>query len=211
MSKDLSLREKKNARMKLAILNAALELAGEKPFHELYVDDICERAEISKVTFFSYFPQKKDLLYYLMRIWFFHFIVESTQKSIKGKDGIYWFFNRAAREYDEHPGLLSAYFASQFEKDKIDEVSDIDYAEKLLLYPDKEDIDQVYVPSLQEIFINYLRKAKTENQLREDITLMDALEFLITIFYGSAITKRILKRKELRKIYQAQLKRIFKD
>ena len=51
-------RELKSANIKVSILNATLELLQNRNFDQVYVTDICERCNISKVTFFKYFPSK---------------------------------------------------------------------------------------------------------------------------------------------------------
>ena len=54
----LGLRERKKIKARLAIERAALELVLERGYDGTTVEDICERAEVSKKTFFNYFPSK---------------------------------------------------------------------------------------------------------------------------------------------------------
>ena len=54
----MSLRKEKAARLKLAVFEQTLKLIGKRPFDDLYVEDICEKVKISKVTFFKYFPNQ---------------------------------------------------------------------------------------------------------------------------------------------------------
>jgi AcrR family transcriptional regulator len=65
----LGLREKKFAKTKLALLQAALERLREKPLADITVKELCEAAEVSEATFFNYFPKKDDLLHYFTKIW----------------------------------------------------------------------------------------------------------------------------------------------
>jgi len=44
-----------------SILDSAAELFGERPFHEVTMDDIAQRAGISKGTIYSRFKSKEDL------------------------------------------------------------------------------------------------------------------------------------------------------
>lgn len=52
------LRYRKKMKARLSIEKAALELVIERGFEKTTVEDICARAEISKKTFFNYFPSK---------------------------------------------------------------------------------------------------------------------------------------------------------
>src|SRR3712207_6558924 len=58
----LSLRERKRLRTADAIYDAALELLAERPYDNVTVDDICERAEVGRATFFRFYGTKVGLL-----------------------------------------------------------------------------------------------------------------------------------------------------
>lgn len=57
----ISLRELKKARAKLAIYEASLSLIGERSFRDMTVEDVCRKAEVSKVTFFKFFFGKRKI------------------------------------------------------------------------------------------------------------------------------------------------------
>ena len=52
------LRYRKKLKASLSVERAALELVIERGYDGVTVEDICARAEISKKTFFNYFPSK---------------------------------------------------------------------------------------------------------------------------------------------------------
>lgn len=58
-------RERKKEETKRRIYVAALELFHEKGFEHTTVDEITERADVAKGTFFNYFPHKESVLSYL--------------------------------------------------------------------------------------------------------------------------------------------------
>jgi AcrR family transcriptional regulator len=58
------LRERKKARTREAIVQAAFELFDERGFEGTTVADIADAAEIAPRTFFSYFPTKDDVVFY---------------------------------------------------------------------------------------------------------------------------------------------------
>lgn len=56
------LRYRKKLKARLAVERAALELVIERGYDGVTVEDICARAEISKKTFFNYFPSKASAI-----------------------------------------------------------------------------------------------------------------------------------------------------
>ena len=62
-------RERKKEETKRRIYVAALELFHEKGFEHTTVDEITERADVAKGTFFNYFPHKESVLSYLSEEW----------------------------------------------------------------------------------------------------------------------------------------------
>jgi AcrR family transcriptional regulator len=56
------LRERKRAATRAAITAVARSLTAERGFSGYTVEEVCERAEISRRTFFNYFPSKEDAI-----------------------------------------------------------------------------------------------------------------------------------------------------
>ncbi len=56
------LRERNKQRVKQRIISAASELFKTRGYHPTTMDDIAEKAEISRGTLFNYFPSKETLL-----------------------------------------------------------------------------------------------------------------------------------------------------
>lgn len=62
---ELSRRERKKDETRTRIFRAAIGLFREKGFEETTIDEITERADVAKGTFFNYFPRKEAVLGYL--------------------------------------------------------------------------------------------------------------------------------------------------
>jgi AcrR family transcriptional regulator len=58
----MTLRQRQKEQTRLEIVQAATALFMERGIEDVAVEDICERAGISRATFFNYFPQKDLLL-----------------------------------------------------------------------------------------------------------------------------------------------------
>jgi TetR/AcrR family transcriptional regulator, cholesterol catabolism regulator len=58
-------RERKKEETKRRIFEAAVKLFADKGFDATTIDDICAAADISKGTFFNYFPRKEEIIEYL--------------------------------------------------------------------------------------------------------------------------------------------------
>src|SRR6266516_4369749 len=83
-SLSLSLREKKFACVRLAILSAVLRLTKERSLADISVREICELAQVAPATFFNYFPSKEDVLVYYMRLWSIPITLQCQTVTIQG-------------------------------------------------------------------------------------------------------------------------------
>lgn len=59
-------RERKKEETRLRIFEAAVDLFREKGFEQTTIDEITERADVGRGTFFNYFPRKEAVLSYLL-------------------------------------------------------------------------------------------------------------------------------------------------
>lgn len=58
----MTLRERKKARTAAALFDAAVALLADRTFDDVTVDEICERAEVGRATFFRLYGSKDGLL-----------------------------------------------------------------------------------------------------------------------------------------------------
>ena len=107
----MSLRKEKAARLKLSVLDHTIRLIGKKSFDDLYVDEICDKVKISKVTLFKYFPTKEDILLYYFRVWCLKRAVELRDKPKEGLAGITYLFDKLSEEAEMYPGIILSLFA----------------------------------------------------------------------------------------------------
>lgn len=76
---DVGLRERKKQQTRLAILDSADTLFRQRGYEQTRVTDIIEPVQISKKTFFNYFPSKEAVLIELARCWFERYTTEAGE------------------------------------------------------------------------------------------------------------------------------------
>jgi len=65
---NFSLRKINFVKTRTTILKAVTNLLKQEEFNSITVDDICQKAQISRGTFFNYFPAKDHIFHYYLRI-----------------------------------------------------------------------------------------------------------------------------------------------
>lgn len=97
-------RERKKEETRRRIFVAALELFHEKGFQATTVDEITERADVAKGTFFNYFPRKEAVIEYLAEEWL------EVAEDVAARSGpvcprLIELYAGAVRAYEENPDL----------------------------------------------------------------------------------------------------------
>jgi len=206
MTTKISLREKKKARTKLTLLQAGLELIGEGTFRNVLVEDICQRAEVSKVTFFKFFPQKEDMLVYFMSIWQAERFVELEDSPIRGWAAVRHIYSKVAEQSQEQPGIMLSLISFLAEQRMHPWIPELSPAELHLLFPDKEDIEEIMKNSLPGLFRRAMKEAKEDGQLAECLSEDEAVVLLFTTFYGSYLSAHLCQSTDYMAFYDMHIK-----
>lgn len=206
----MSLRKEKAARLKIQVLDHTLKLIGKKSFEDLYVDDICAKVKISKVTLFKYFPQKEDILLYYFRIWCFARSVDLNLKPKEGMQGIYYLFDKASEECEDHPGLMLSLVSYLSDLKRTPKPFPVKVEEKRIIYPDIENVGSMNIFSLDQMLEKFALEAIFKKEVTKTINTRDITNLLITIFYGGIISAHLNQQSPIKQYFRRNLDLLFK-
>lgn len=209
-NKTMGLRKEKAARLKLSVLEHTLKLIGKKSFDAIYVDEICAKAKISKVTLFKYFPQKEDILLYYFRVWCLHRGVELSEKPKEGMAGITYLFDRLSEECETHPGMILNLFGYLADLRRPPKPFAVKLEEKQLLYPNKGNISSIEIQSVDQMFEKFTLEAIFKKEITQTTSTRDITNLLTTIFYGSVLTAHIQQITNLKFFFRKNVELIAK-
>lgn len=187
----ISLRERKSAKLKLLILKTTQEALRKQNFTEIHVKDICKTVGISKVTFFRYFPQKEDILLYLLRTWAFKTSVHLQKNQIKGLAAVRYIFDQYADLCEKHPSLMLHLIKYYAVTDIVVKPISIKKAEKALLFPEIEDVINFEILSFEKLLEKHLLEAIFHTEITKSSNVDDLVVMLLTTTYGSIVVSKL--------------------
>ncbi|MGG4442475.1 TetR/AcrR family transcriptional regulator [Brevibacillus fortis] len=210
MAEALSLREKKKAKTKFALLDAALELMGDGSFRNVLVDDICERAEVSKVTFFKFFPQKEELLIYYMSIWQAECFVELRSTGKRGWEAVRHIFAKVTRDSEKQPGIMLSLISFLAEQKMHPCVQILSDAELYLRFSEHEEREAIRATDLHQILQKCVQEAAEDGQLALHLSEEEAVILLFSMFYGAYLTAHLFHVTDYMGCYELHLKSLLR-
>ena len=203
----LPLREKKFARVRLAILSVVLQLTKERSLAEISVREICELAHVAQATFFNYFPSKEDVLVYYMRLWSIPVTLQcravAAQRTVL--DAIITVFDYTAREMEQYPRLMFEIIAYIAHATEPPHLFSLTHAERLLAFPDLPGAEDVEPQSIDELFTAQLKQAVRAGELPTSLEIEAVALLLKTIFYGVPLATRREGVRAIRRAYHEAL------
>ena len=201
----MSLRKEKAARLKVQVLDQTVKLIGKKSFDDLYVDDICAKVKISKVTLFKYFPQKEDILLYYFRMWCLTRSVEMTQKPREGLAGIHYLFDKLSEECEEHPGLMLSLVGYLSDFKRSPKPFPIKAEEKKLVFPDIPNITGIEILSLDQLLEKFTLEAIFKKEITKSINTRDITNMILAVFFGGIVIAHINHQSPLKIFFRRNI------
>ena len=201
----MGIRKEKAARLKVQVLDHTLKLIGKKSFDDLYVDDLCAKVKISKVTFFKYFPKKEDVLLYYFRIWCLNRAVELRDKKKEGLQGVYYVFDKLSEECENRPGLMQSLIGYLSDFKRPPKPFPVKAEEKHLLFPSVPDINAVEILAVDQIVEKFVLEAIFRKEITRSTSTRDITNLLMTIFYGSIVAAHVGQINPIRIFFRKNL------
>jgi AcrR family transcriptional regulator len=206
----MSLRKEKAARLKVQVLEHTLKLVGKKAFDDIYVEDICEKVKISKVTFFKYFPQKEDVLLYHFRIWCLSRSVDLRVKPKEGIQGVYFLLDKLSEACETHPGLMLSLIGYLSDSKRPPKPFPVKPEEKKLLFPELEDASAVEIFSLDQMLEKFTLEAIFKKEITKTTSTRDITNLFNTVFLGSIVTAHMTQQSPLKLFFRRNLDNLMK-
>ena len=209
----LPLREKKFARVRLAILSVVLQLMKERSLAEISVREICQLAQVAPATFFNYFPSKEDVLVYYMQLWSIPVTLQCRAMAMQRTvlDAIITVFDYTAREMEQYPRLMFEIIAYIAHATEPPHPSSLTRAERLLAFPDLPGAEDVESQSIDELFTAQLKQAVRAGELPSSLETGAVALLLKTIFYGVPLATRREGVHTIRSAYHEALEVLLKS
>jgi AcrR family transcriptional regulator len=208
----ISLRERKFAKTKLALLQAALDRMKTKRLSDITVKELCEEVQVSEATFFNYFPKKEDLLHYFIKIWTLEvlFYARDAAGPEAGLSFVEHVFDFTGRELAEHPRPMLEIIAQM----AVDphrtgcEASRqaLSLAERLQALPACGDVECLPELKLPELFRPPLERAVQRGELPASLDIETAVFGLLSIFFGVPLLLGCREPERMPTMYEQQLR-----
>lgn len=176
------------------ILKAVSHLLKEKEFSSITVDEICQRAQISRGTFFNYFSTKDHVFHYYLRI----FAVRIALRIKQWDDGmrfgdkiqeLYKWFN----EESQYAKFVDSYIAFLLNVGEERNEMKLTDAEFVYFFSGIEEEEYPYYNSLtiNKLFENICERAKQANELSLNIPNKESSNLLIGVLIAAYVTDHL--------------------
>lgn len=206
----MSLRKEKAARIKVQVLDYTIKLIGKKSFDDLYIEDLCGKVKVSKVTLFHYFPKKEDILLYFYRVWCLSRCVDLTVKPKEGLAGIYFLFDKLSEACEHYPGLMTGVMGYLANLKRSPKPFPIKVEEKKLLFPAVAGISAIEILSLEQLLEKFVLEAILNKEITRTSSTRDITNLFTTVFMGGVIGAQVYQVPAVKLYFRKNIDLILK-
>jgi AcrR family transcriptional regulator len=208
--KEYTLREKKHAKTKLAIMQALMLRLRHKRFDNISIRELCQDTEIAEGTFFNYFPEKIDVVNYYICLTTLKMNWLAQKEATPGKylsliESLFSHVSDFHFNNNVSFQILSVLLA-RLQKPKKIVISNL---EKKLAFPDCPGIEDTPVMLLDDWIKQYLNLAIKNSELPPNTNINDMVISLMTIVSGTSLAMQLEKDRSNNYHYLRQLKAVW--
>ena len=202
-------RDQKSAQIKTMVYKAFIAMASKSRYEDVYVKHICEKVNISKVTFFKYFSQKEEVLRYFFRVWCLQRAIEYKQTPLSGRESINHLFEMMSDTYLKFPGVPSCFvnYISRF-KVPLKPVN-LTILERKALFPNVQDVESIEIVSIQQMIENFVLEAILNNEIGKNSDVKGITNLLLSLLFGGSFVASIRNIGHPKLYYRKNLTLIF--
>ena len=164
---EIGRRERKKEDTRMRIFRAAVELFHEKGFEATTVDEITERADVGKGTFFNYFPRKESVLAYLSEM-------QLAEAEEKASDILAAASSAREKTLELLTGVAATY-------EEFPEVSRLAVVELMKRVASTREVHQRW----RDLMVRILEQGRQTGEIRPDVDLERAAILLNLVFIGT--------------------------
>jgi hypothetical protein len=210
MKQEYSLREKKHAKTKLAIMQALMQRLRHKRFDTISIRELCQDTEIAEGTFFNYYPEKIDVINYYICLTTLKMTWLAQKEATPGKylsliESLFSHVSDFHFNNNVSFQILSV-LLSRLQKPRNIIISSL---EKKLAFPDYPGIEDIPVMLLGDWIKQYIHLAIKNNELPSNTNINDMIISLMTIVSGTSLAMQLEKDRSNNYHYLRQLKAVW--
>jgi len=210
-AKEYSLREKKYARTKIAIMNAFMERLKKSRFDDISVKKVCVDAEVAEGTFFNYFPEKIDVIGYYLSLATVKIVWKARRETPAGRylPLIDMVFSQLSGEVYNN-NLMYQIISVLLAQDERPRKITISALEKELAFPDCPGIEETSPVLFEEWFKECIILAQKNGELPAAVNADDLVISLMTIMCGTLLAIRFRDSDSRGGHYKRQLQALWR-
>ncbi|ONI44091.1 TetR family transcriptional regulator [Candidatus Epulonipiscioides gigas] len=189
-----TLRKINFVKTRTTILNSVKYLLKQKDFSDITVDEICQKAQISRGTFFNYFSTKEHIFNYFLRIFTISLALKiqkwDDNQAFKSKIQQIYTWCKEEKEYPKFLDSYSSFLLSVGEEGNEMKLTD---AEFVFFFPDikEAEYDNFNNLTFQKLFEKLCESAKEKNEITFNTSIEELGNIISGILISSYLTDHL--------------------
>lgn len=178
------LRERKAASTRLAIAHALGRRLETTALADIRVEDLAVDANVSRMTFFNYFPTKEHALELVAAVWMFELQADIARQGLTGVAAIERLFARYGDYVADNPERMRRFVVSLFARPPERDLAVLGRLERAELAPDLADRD-IEPLALGALLLRSIGEARRAGEIALEGTTYELAHYLGALVTGA--------------------------